>query len=542
MWPAIQHLVIVADCLRLFATASFHHMTSVQPNGGAELLASFAATNPALHTHLTNLITHLIQHQPANPFQHIEQLSAQLAQLTNNNNNTNAATTPYTPAASLASYLDETPYIFNKRPPPPAATNADGDDTTAEEEEDVPIPAIIPNIASLASLLREAGIALPADEALLVDKAMIALLKGKDNIDSVRFWGKLHTTSTTDYYVYELKKSAYDDDEERDRVAREKALAETGLDVSEGRELYGSGTNEYVYFVTQSIATPSPVFTQLPAALPRYVADSRRSRRFLTGSLSAAVGGFPPFIGTEADLLRSIIARVSSGSVVVPKGSWREEEGDVVIEDDTWRGVVRGETVGWSHVRGKLRRDGRVEPVEEEAAEGEEEESEEKKATRAASFEAKAPLLSATSAAHFSYRSSTALDTAQLPPPPAAADSDEPAPPTATSHVTHSVHSLAWPGSVSVVRGREYGSIYIGWGLRQAVANESVWTVGGVSGMEREWAGGELVEQVEVAATEEEEKREREEEEERKKEEGEKKDEDDADELPDEEEEKPEDE
>ena len=519
-------------------------MTSVHSNGGAELLASFAATNPALHSHLTNLINHLIQHQPTNPFQHLEQLSAQLAQHSTPPTTITTTTQPTQPPASLTSYLDETPYIFNKRPPPPPATTADGEEEAApvEEEEDTPIPALLPNVASLASLLHEAGASLPADEALLVDKAMIALLKGKDNVESIRFWGRLHTTSAADYYVYEVKKAGYEEEEERDRVVREKAVAETGMDVSEARELYGSGTNEYVYFVTQAIATPSPPFTQLPAALPRFIADSRRSRRFLTGSLSAAVGGFPPFIGTEADLLRSIIARVSSGSVVVPKGSWREEEGEVVIEDDTWKGVVRGETVGWAHVRGKLRRDGRVEPLEEEAAEGEEEESEEKKAAKAANFEAKAPLLSATSAAHFSYRTSTALDTAQLPPPPPAADSDEPVPPTATSHVVHSAHSLAWPGSVSVVRGREYGSVYIGWGLRQAVVGEAGWVAGAVGAMESEWSGGELVEQVEVLATEEEEKKERDEEEERKKEEGEKKEDEEADELPDEEEEKPEDE
>ena len=512
-------------------------MASIVNNGGAELLASFAATNPALHTHLTNLITHLIQHQPPNPFQHIEQLSAQLA---HKHSTPPSAVTPSVPA-SLTAYLNETPYIFSKRPPPAPVVNADGEEVPVEEEEDTPIPAILPNIASLASLLHEAGVSLSADEALLLDKAMIALLKGRDGVESVRYWGRLHTTGPLDYYVYEVKKAGYDEDEERDRVARERAVAETGLDVAEGRELYGSGTNEYVYFVTQSIDTPSPTFTQLPAALPRYIADSRRSRRFLTGSLLAAVGGFPPFVGTEADLLRSVIARVSSGSVVVPKGSWREEEGDVVIEDDTWKGIVRGETVGWAHVRGKLRRDGRVEPLEEEA-DGEEEESEEKKAAKAAAFEAKAPLLSATSTVHFSYRASTALDTAQLPPPPPAADSDELVPPTATSHVTHSAHSLAWPGSVSVVRGREYGSVYIGWGQRQAVGGEAAWTVGSVSAMEREWAGSELVEQAEVVATEEEEKKEREEEDERKKEEGEKKEEEEADELPDDEEEKPEDE
>ena len=513
-------------------------MTSVLSNGGAELLASFAATNPALHSHLTSLITHLIQHQPANPFQHIEQLSAQLATL----NPATATATATQPPASLTAYLDDTPYIFKQRPPVPVV-GADGEEAApVEEEDDTPIPAILPNIASLASLLHEAGVSLPADEALLLDRAMTALLKGRDGVESIRYWGRLHTLSTADYDVFELKKAAYDDDEEKDRVDRERLTAETGQDVSEGRELYGSGVNEYVYFVTQAISTPAPTFTQLPAALPRHIADSRRCRRVLTGTLSAAVGGFPPFVGTEADLLRSIIARVSSGSVVVPKGSWREEEGDVVIEDDTWKGVARGDAVGWAHVRGKLRRDGRVEPMEEEAADGEEEESEERKAMKAANFEAKAPLLSATSAGHFSYRASTALDTAQLPPPPPAADSDEPVAPTATSHVTHSAHSLVWPGSVSVVRGREYGSVYIGWGLRQAVAGDSVWTPGAVTAMQREWVGGEPEEQTEVLATEEEATREREEEEERRKEEGEKKEEDEADELPDDEEDKPEDE
>ena len=495
-------------------------MTSLSqsaPLSGAALLESIASANPAMHSHLTALISHLIQHKPSDPFHSLEKLSSSLL----NPSNPPHPLLSSPPSSTLLSYLTSSPYLFNRLPPPAPASE---DEEPAAEEEPPAIPSFIPDVSSLAALLREAGVALTEEEVALVDRAAVQLGQ-REGVESIRFWGKVLVTSGADYYVFEVKKASYDDDEERERISRERISADTGDDVAANRELLGSGANEYLYFTTQTLSTPSPQFTQLPSTCPRFVTDARRTRRLLTGRLQAAVGGFPAFAGVEADLLRAQIARITQGTVMAPKGSWKEEEGDVVIEDEEWRGNAPGRTVDWVHARPHLRRDGRVElsPDEEEEDEEDEAKKAAKAAAKAAAFEAKRPLLAPAAANAFSARTQSAYDTAREEARGVGEDGEGEEGRKAVSAVVASCWSVLWPGSVTVARGKEYGSVYVGWALRAGQGR-----VEELPPREEEW-DGDLVEAVETIATEEEEKKEREEEEERKKEEGDKKAEEDED-------------
>ena len=514
-------------------------MSSDAAMSGSALLQSVAASNPALHSHLTALISHLIQHQPSNAFQSFEKLSSHLL------------TPPPTlhpllsssPPPSVTSFLTSSPYLFN-RPPPPTPTNPD--DPPPDPEDPPTIPPFIPDLPSLTSLLSEAGLSPHPPLTLLLDRALTLLAQREAGVESIRYWGTLYTTSARDYHVFEVKKTSYDEDEEREKALREGGGGgggmgggggEGGVGVWEGRELLGSGANEYAYYVTQDVHTPSPTFTQLPSTSPRLIQDARATRRLLRGDLRAAVGGFPRFAGVEADLVRAQVARISAGTVVVPRGAWKEEEGEVVLEDEGWRGVGVGERVEWVHARGHLRKDGRVEPPAEEDEEGGEEEDEgkraEKAARKAAAFEAKRPLLAAVVGEVWTRRVHAGLDVGRVGEVKGEAGEEDGgegggAARVGVSELVSSCWSLLWPGAVSVVRGREYGSVYLGWGLKAGAGR-----VERLPAQEVEWVG-ELVERAEVLATEEEEKKEREDEEERKKEEGDKKadGEEEEDELP----------
>ena len=477
--------------------------TVSSPASGAALLESIAAANPALHSHLTALISHLIQHRPSDPFQSLEKLSSQLL-----SSPTSSPDPLLTHTPALTAYLTSSPYLLIKQPPPPPASP---DDEPVSEEDAPPPPAFLPDLASLTSLLREAGLSLSDEESVLIDRAACHLTT-LHSLDSLRFWGKLLTTSTSDYYIFEAKKSSYDDDEAREDLARQAAIAAgTPPDVYARRELLGAGANEYLYFVTQTLHTPAPTFTTLPSTTPRFIADARATHRLLTGRLDAAVGGFPRFPGVEADLVRAQVARITQGTVMVPRGSWKEEEGEVVIENEEWKGPLTGQILLWTHGRGHLRREGRVEPAPEEEPEGDGEDGEAKAAVKA-EVELRKPLLAVADQDFFTMRVNVGLDGGG----PGKAGGEEGEGEKAISGLVRSIWSTVWPGSVSVVRGKEYASVYVGWGLK---AGKGAGRVDRLAAMEAEWEG-ELVEGEEVKATEEEEKKEREEEEEKKKEEG----------------------
>ncbi|CAM9551581.1 unnamed protein product, partial [Laminaria digitata] len=49
-------------------------------------------------------------------------------------------------------------------------------------------------------------------------------------------------------------------------------------------------------------------------------------KRYFTGNLDASVPGYPPFPGTEINLLRAQIARITAGVCVSPSGFFEADE------------------------------------------------------------------------------------------------------------------------------------------------------------------------------------------------------------------------
>lgn len=85
----------------------------------------------------------------------------------------------------------------------------------------------------------------------------------------------------------------------------------------------GRGVNRHVYFVSTDLADE---WVELPPATPHQINVTRRIKKFLSGSLDEAVTSYPSFPGTERNYLRAMIARISAGSHIAPRGFYKAGE------------------------------------------------------------------------------------------------------------------------------------------------------------------------------------------------------------------------
>lgn len=109
----------------------------------------------------------------------------------------------------------------------------------------------------------------------------------------------------------------------------------------------GTGVNRFIYFATND---PFCEWHELPPATPKHIISSRMIKKALTGDLDAAVTSFIKFAGNEANLLRAMIARISSGGYIAPVGYWctkkpKDNDDDLAEEEEVrkfiflWHGV-----------------------------------------------------------------------------------------------------------------------------------------------------------------------------------------------------------
>lgn len=82
-------------------------------------------------------------------------------------------------------------------------------------------------------------------------------------------------------------------------------------------EVRGTGCNEYVYWVTDSVLLD---WVQLPEVSPEQIKIAKLIKHVFTGNLFADVDTNPPFPGKERHYLRAQIARITHASLLVPKG------------------------------------------------------------------------------------------------------------------------------------------------------------------------------------------------------------------------------
>lgn len=232
----------------------------------------------ALYDHLTKVLLRVIKENPTNALDAFESISVQVKQETAasgalNEDSEEAPDNTEAQAKALAAAQT----TLNLIKPPKKVKAADDEGEEEEEEEEEPEKAPIPNIMADASLLKWAGLNLGDEEQYRL-MLSIQTLATKNELQNVRFWGKINGTKK-DYYVVEAKLEEYPEPEE-DNPNPPK------------QEPMGTGCNECIYFVTNS---PEEPWTKLGPVQPEAIVAARRMRRFLTGELTAPVLGFPRF-------------------------------------------------------------------------------------------------------------------------------------------------------------------------------------------------------------------------------------------------------
>lgn len=231
-------------------------------------------------------------------------------------------------------------------------------------------------------------------------------------------------------------------------------------------EKSGEGVNKKAYYVCHEAGDE---WNLLPNAKPEDIITARKIRKYFKGYLLSKVESYPPFNGTERELLRAQIARITAGTQISPLGYYQfggGEEGEDLGEEGADGEIVANldydaippqdllKTEFWVHHSRHILRIGRTTYFKKIKMQ-EEEMEEEAPEVPNKNEEIGPPLLTPLSEdvsmemiQPWAIRSSSAL----LP-----------------ANGVIAVRSNLWPGAYAFGKDRVFENIYIGWGLKLCV-------------------------------------------------------------------------
>jgi len=322
-----------------------------------------------------------------------------------------------------------------------------------------------PDLMDDANLLEWAGISFGKSETY---KMYLALKKFAESlpgdVERLRLVGKINTLGASYFVVEGLSDADEEGVEEKNQEAR-------------------NGANKYAYWVTQSIE--GGAWTKLPNVTCDQVVKARLFKRVLTGNLDAPVPSYPPFPGTERNLLRAQIARIVGATSVSPDGYFEMDESEppmvvgaqpeALAERFPKTSGELKEPDAWKHHESDLNRIGRLTALPEVIGEDGEPVADEDPVDVPEKLNGLVPE-------NWTIRVC----------------------PGGSGSASGSVvvaKSLKWPGAVTVAAGRRFVSVYVGNGIEYSSGAYSPPLPGAING---EWAppadeeGGALVEQVDT--------------------------------------------
>ncbi|KAG1671917.1 hypothetical protein FOA52_003484 [Chlamydomonas sp. UWO 241] len=412
-----------------------------------EALAFLQKTNSkdgsSVYEHLTRVVAKVLEEQPGAPVDLLE--ASLLAKITDFSAHTKESSSlvPISSAADAAK-ITAAASLF-------ACSDLPIDPTTGE-----PVAANTPNdyecqdIAADALLFESLGVGLGVSEMYGI---MLAAKRLGDDpqrgVKAVRFFGKFFGLYS-DYYVFET-------------VLKPTALPEIPAAPAGSTPVeVNAGANKFVYWVASYVGGP---LTQLPYLQPEHVKTARTIKKFLTGRLDARVSTYPAFVSTEANYLRVQIARIGATTVVAPSGALSPNEDTAELEaTEDWEGVPGREAAAagaWVHRYAHLKKQGRCDVFKREAPEGEEdnpeweptEEEQEEEVEVLGSLEADNALGGVSADTEGALASWTPLFS------------------SAQEHVKYQAGGLRsnlWPGAYAAAKDKQYASVYVGWGAKNA--------------------------------------------------------------------------
>ncbi|XP_051473803.1 radial spoke head protein 4 homolog A-like [Apus apus] len=450
-------------------------------NAKAYLLKSSTTSGLNLYDHLVNMLTKVLDEQPTNAVDIIENISndvkwAQFQTKMDTLRDEHKVLPTYEASENLKA-------LFLK---------ANGEEQPEEETEETPLP----NVMETAFYFEQAGIGLSKGETYHIFLALKKLISVQP-IQTCRFWGKILGLEMN-YIIAEVQ---YQEGEEEEEAEEEEVTEETGEERGEvedkdeekdeppkstykpppiiPKEENGTGANKYVYFVCNE---PGKPWVKLPPVTPAQIVCARRIKKFFTGRLDAPVVSFPPFPGNEANYLRAQIARISAGTQISPIGFYQfpEEEGDEEEEEEGGRDTYEenpefeplsvAELVdsgsSWVHHVQCILEQGRCvwfDPFQKSEEEGEEEEEEEEdeKADEPDELQQEIgpPLLTPLSEdeGFQNIPAWTAQPSTNLIP----------------QHAVAILQSNRWPGAYAFASGKKFDNIYFGWGHKYSPENHN---------------------------------------------------------------------
>ncbi|KFO71717.1 Radial spoke head protein 4 A, partial [Cuculus canorus] len=425
-------------------------MLAIQ-NAKAYLLKSSTTSGLNLYDHLANMLTKILDEQPTNAVDIIENISkdvkcAQFRKKMDTLRDEHEIL-PTTEAAEVRKAL------FLK-------TNAEGDEELEEEIGETPLP----NVMETAFYFEQAGIGLSKDESYHIFLALKKLISAQP-IQTCRFWGKILGLEMN-YIIAEVQ---FQEGEEEEETEEEEVIEEGEKEMDEfedtdeekekdeppkstykpppviPKEENGTGANKYVYFVCNE---PGKPWVKLPPVTPAQIVCARKIKKFFTGRLDAPIVSFPPFPGNEA--------------------KDEEEEGgrDTYEENPDFQPPSVAEMVDslslWVHHSQSILPQGRCvwfNPSQKSEEEEEDEEEEKSEEADKPQQEVGPSLLTPLSEDE---------EIENLPAWTARLSTD-----LIPEHAVAILQSNRWPGAYTFASGRKFENIYFGWGHKYSLENHS---------------------------------------------------------------------
>ena len=94
-----------------------------------------------------------------------------------------------------------------------------------------------------------------------------------------------------------------------------------------GEESRGEGINANIYWVTSDLLGE---WKKLPDLKGEHIVAAKKIKKVLTGKLENEVEAYPFFNEKEKYLIRAQIARISAGTILAPKGVYKESENSII--------------------------------------------------------------------------------------------------------------------------------------------------------------------------------------------------------------------
>lgn len=394
-----------------------------------------------LFEHLTKVLLKIVKDRPADALNSFESSSAAVKAEKAAAEAETAAEDPLDVETEKLQRIGAHQQALNLIKAPKKARPEGEDEGEEEEEEEEKENVPIPDVLAQHKLLNRIGVDLGDEEAYKLSLSL-QNLANKNELAECRFWGKIFGTQK-DYYIAEGKLEDYGEEDEADG----------------GKEPMGTGCNEYIYFVTNSLQ--SQEWSKLPAILPHQIKVARLTRRFFTGDLKASVLGFPRFPWGEAVYLRAQIARISHSTSIIPEGLFTvdaEDEEAAPEPNEEYKAkhhLLMDNPKNWVHARQGVLMIGRcTQPAAEEEEEEEDEEGGAPKRVKTAEELEKPPRRMQT-IADDKYGDSNCWSLTVTPNPQ-------------DQFAAVCLQSNVWPGARTVLQGAQTVSCYLGWGHKHS--------------------------------------------------------------------------